>query len=179
MAELFTHMLVGYVVAVVLSWRYEWITYPYVTLVMGAAILPDLNRTELVLPAATIETALGVPWSWTPLHRVSGTFLVVCFGALLAPKRLRRRVFALLVIGATSHYALDLLLYKPPGLVGPFFWPITDYRFALEGFYLSSDRWPALVMTPVAAVVWFLDRRRAGVNDEKSVDCTAIDEPSE
>ena len=102
MAELFTHMLVGYVIAVVLSWRYEWITYPYVTLTMGAAILPDLNRIELVLPAATIEAILGVPWLWTPLHRVSGTFIVVCLGTLLAPKPLRRRVFALLVTSPTT-----------------------------------------------------------------------------
>ena len=165
MADLLTHMLVGYVIAIVLSWRYEWITYPYITLVMGAAILPDLNRIELVLPAATIEAILGVPWLWTPLHRVSGTFLVVCLGTLLAPKRLRRRVFALLVVGAASHYGLDLLLYQPSGLAGPFFWPITDYRLAIEGFYLSSDRWPALVMTPIAAVVWYFDRRRFRADD--------------
>lgn len=157
-------MLVGYTLAVVLSWRYEWITYPYRTLVMGAAILPDLNRLELVLPATTIEATLGMPWSWIPLHRISGTLLVVCLGTLLAPTRLRRGVFALLTIGATSHYMLDLMLYKPSGLFGPFLWPVTDYRFAIDGIYLSSDRWPALVMLTVAVAVWYIDRRHSPNN---------------
>jgi hypothetical protein len=168
-------MLVGYVIAVALSWRYEWIAYPYVTLTMGAAILPDLNRIELALPASTIETVLGIPWSWVPLHRVSGTLLIVCLGSLLAPTRLRRRVFALLAVGATSHYTLDLMLYKPSGLSGPFLWPLTDHRFAIEGIYLSSDRWPALVMITIAAAVWYLDRRRARANGEASVDGSTTD----
>jgi len=173
MPDLFTHMLVGYTLAVVLSWRYEWIAYPHVTLTMGAAILPDLNRIELVLPATTVEATLGIPWSWVPLHRVSGTLLVICLGTLLVPTRLRRRVFALLTIGATSHYTLDLMLYKPAGLSGPFFWPLSEYRFAIEGIYLSSDRWPALVMITVAAIVWYIDRRRSRVNNTSVDDTTA------
>ena len=178
MPDLFTHMLVGYTIAVVLSWRYEWLAYPYVTLVMGAAILPDLNRIELVLPAATIEATLGIPWSWVPLHRISGTLLVVCLGTLCAPTHLRRRVFALLAIGATSHYTLDSLLYKPSGLSGPFLWPISEYRFAIEGIYLSSDRWPVLVMGTVAAVVWYVDRRRSRAN-EMPVDDSTSDNTAE
>ena len=158
MAELLTHVLTGYVIAVVLSWRYEWMTYPFVTVVMAGAILPDLNRLELVIPAAAVEAALGIPFSWTPLHRFGGSFLVVCLGALLAPRRYRRAVFALLAIGAFSHYLLDFFLYKPSGLAGAFLWPISAYRAPVEGFYLSSDRWPAAVATAVAAIVWAVDR---------------------
>ena len=178
MADLLTHILVGYVLAVLLSWRADWITAPYITLVMGAAVLPDLNRIELVIPAATVEATLGIPWSWTPLHRVSGTFLVICLGTLLASKQIRRRVFVLLAIGAASHYALDFFLYKPSGLTGPFLWPLTDHRFAVEGFYLSSDRWPALVMMAIAAIVWFLDRRRTRIDSEVSASRPPIDDPS-
>jgi hypothetical protein len=147
--------------------------------VLDAAILSGLNRIELVLPASTIEAALGVPWSWMPLHRVSGTFLIVCLGTLLAPTRLRRRVFVLLAIGATSHYTLDLMLYKPSGLSGPFLWPISEYRFAIEGIYLSSDRWPALMMITVAAAVWYLDRRRSRTNNETSADDITTDDAVE
>lgn len=159
MAELLTHVLTGYVIAVVLSWRYEWMTYPFVTVVMAGAILPDLNRLELVIPAAAVEAALGIPFSWTPLHRFGGTALVVCIGALLAPKRYRRVVFALLALGAFSHYLLDFFLYNPSGLAGAFLWPLTDYRTPVEGFYLSSDRWPAAVAGFVSVAVWAIDRR--------------------
>jgi hypothetical protein len=44
------------------------------------------------------------------------------------------------------------------GLTLPLLWPITDHRFAMPGLYLSSDRWPAVVATAVAAVVWVVDR---------------------
>lgn len=160
MAELYTHVLAGYVLAILLSWRYEWITYPFVSVVMAGALLPDLNRLELVIPAATVEAALGIPFSWTPLHRVGGTFLVVCIGALLAPRRYRRAVFALLIVGAASHYTLDFFLYRPSGLTAPLLWPITDHRVAVEGFYLSSDRWTAVVATAAAGLVWWTDSRR-------------------
>lgn len=53
-------MLVGYAIAVALSRQYEWIAYPYNTLVMGAAILPDLNQIELVLLATTMQSDVGV-----------------------------------------------------------------------------------------------------------------------
>jgi membrane-bound metal-dependent hydrolase YbcI (DUF457 family) len=176
MADLFTHILGGYVIAVLLSWRADWITGPYVTLVMGAAILPDLSRIELVIPAATVEATLGVSWSWIPLHQVSGTFLVICLGTLLASKRLRRQVFLLLAIGSTSHYTLDFFLYNPSGRTGPLLWPFTDHRFAVNGFYLSSDRWPALVMMIVAATVWLLDRRRSRMNNEVSTNHSPTDD---
>ena len=158
MADLLTHILVGYVIAVLLSWRANRITGPYITLMMGAALLPDLNRIELVLPAATVEATLGIPWSWTPLHRVGGTLLVICLGTLLTSKQLRRQVFGLLAIGAASHYTLDFLLYKPAGRTGPLLWPFTDHRFAIEGFYLSSDRWPAVGAMALAGLVWVMER---------------------
>ncbi|GAB6878836.1 hypothetical protein JCM17823_11100 [Halorubrum gandharaense] len=159
MAELFTHVLAGYVIGTLLSWRYDWVTYPFVTVVMVGAALPDLNRIGLVLPADAVAALLGVPFSWTPLHRAGGTLLVVCLGALLVSRQYRRAAVALLFVGAASHYALDFFLYKPSGVTGPLLWPFRTHGFAVEGFYLSSDRWPAVVVTAVAGVVWAVDRR--------------------
>lgn len=159
MAELFTHIVAGYIIGVVLSWRYEWITYPFVTFVMVGAALPDLNRIGLVVPADTVATILGVPFSWSPLHRAGGTLVIICIGALLVPKEYRRAVFALLFIGAASHYALDFFLYKPSGVTSTLLWPFITHGFEVEGFYLSSDRWPAVVATAAAAVVWAVDQR--------------------
>lgn len=170
MPDLLTHALVGYALATALSWRYEAVKPPFVTFAMVGAVSPDLNRVDLLLPEATVATLLGVPWSWTPLHRVGGSLLVVAVGAALVPRRHRRLAVAVLAVGAASHYALDLLLYKPSGLTFPLLWPFTDHRFALEGRYISSDRWPAAVATAVAAGAWLADRRlatstAAGQND--------------
>lgn len=159
MPELLTHALLGFVLATVLSWRDERVTTPFVTLAMAGALSPDLNRVELLLPAATVESLVGIPWSWTPLHRVGGTVLVVALVAVLVEPKHRRLALAALALGAGSHYALDFLLYKPSGLTSPLLWPFTDQRFAVEGIYVSSDRWPAVVTGVVALGVWLVDRR--------------------
>ena len=164
MADLFTHILFGYVLGIVLSWRYEWISYPFITAVMIGSTLPDLNRIDLVLPSDMISILLGVPFTWSPLHRVGGTFLVVCIGALLVPNASRRVVFALLCTGAASHYALDLLLYKPSGMTSPLLWPFITHGIAVDGFYLSSDRWPVIAAMALAGLVWLIDRRWMSTN---------------
>ncbi|GAB3411228.1 hypothetical protein GCM10027435_02610 [Haloparvum alkalitolerans] len=161
MTDLFTHMLVGYCLATVLSWHVDWITPPLVTLAMGGAILPDLNRIDLLVSDELIATMLGIPFSWMPLHRVGGTLLVVCLGALLTSARHRRAVFALLALGASSHYTLDFLLYKPSGVSSPLLWPFITHGFAIDGIFVSTDRWPAAVALLAAATVWLVDRRRA------------------
>lgn len=178
MADLYTHVLVGYMIGVVLSWRYEWLGNPFVVVVMAGAILPDLNRIELLLSAATIEAAIGFPFSWTPLHRAGGTFLIVCLGALLAAKQYRRAVFALLFLGAASHYLLDFWLYKPSGVSGPLLWPFITDGFRIPGFYLSSDRWPAIVSTAGAIAIWIVDRKWMGIaqSERPSADERVIEE---
>ena len=166
MADLFTHVLVGYVLATLLSWRYEWITPPLVTVAMVGAALPDLNRIGLVVDDAVIAATLGIPFSWTPFHRIGGTILVVLIGALLVPREYRKAVLLLLALGAGSHYLLDFFLYKPSGVTGPLLWPFVTHGFAIEGVYLSSDRWPAVLASAAAVVTWAATRyrRRVGVD---------------
>ncbi|SDK16607.1 LexA-binding, inner membrane-associated putative hydrolase [Halovenus aranensis] len=158
MADLFTHILVGYVVVTALSWRWAWISPQLVTVAMVGSTLPDLNRIDLVLPDSTVEELLSLSFSWTPLHRAGGTLVMIAVGSLLVPKRLRRGVFALLLLGVGSHYALDFLLYKPAGVTADLLWPFTGRQFVIDGFYLSSDRWPAAVATVLALGAWAVDR---------------------
>jgi len=164
MADLFTHLLAGYVLATVLSWRSEWVSAPLVTVAMVGATLPDLDRIEMLIDAAFVEAVLGIPFSWAPLHHVGGTAIVVAIGVLLVPPRLRRATLAMLVLGAASHYTLDFFIYRPSGLAYPSMWPITGRRLANGGFYRSVDRWAALVATLVAGTVWVVDRRRDETN---------------
>ncbi|MWV40021.1 metal-dependent hydrolase [Natrialba sp. INN-245] len=159
MAELLTHVLAAYVLATALSWRYEWITAPFVTVAMAGAITPDLNRLELLLSAETIESVVGVPFDWGAFHTLGGTAVVVAIGALLTPQRYRRAVVAMLALGALSHHVLDVLLISPSGYSYSVFWPLTPYRPPTPNLYLSTDRWPALVAGSVAAVVWLGDQR--------------------
>ena len=159
-AELLTHVLVAYVIATASSLRYPWITPPYVTMAMIGAMFPDLNRIGLFLPEWTVEAILGVPFSWGATHTGGGSLVIVTIGALLVPARIRWRVFAMLLLGMVSHHALDLLLWFPSGYAYPALWPLTSHALPAGNLYLSTDRWPAVLAAAVAALVWYVVRRR-------------------
>lgn len=87
MADVLTHVLVGFVIGTVLSIRYEWMGPEHVTLVMIGALSPDFVKISLVVPDYTVATSLGIPFSWSPLHTLGGSVIVVLLGALLLAPR--------------------------------------------------------------------------------------------
>lgn len=153
MADLLTHVLTGYALATLLSIRYEWIAPRYATVAMAGAIVPDFSRLDLLLDADRIEATLGIPYDWWALHTLGGSLAVCAIAALLVAPAERRRVFALLVLGALSHHALDLLLLNPSSYSYAVAWPLTAYHPPSPDLYLSSDRWPLAVAAAIAAVV--------------------------
>ncbi len=106
MPDLLTHVLVGYSIGTLLSFRDERIRPAQVTLVMVGALSPDLRKIGLLIPDAFVARLVGVPFSWAPLHTLGGTLLVVLFGSLSVAPDYRRQAIALLALGAVS---LDLL----------------------------------------------------------------------
>lgn len=165
MSDLLTHVLTAYVIVTVLSWRYERLTPPYVTVAMIGTLVPDLNRLEFVLPASSVESALGVPFDWNALHTLGGSVSVAVIGALLVPLAYRRRVFVLLCLGIGSHLALDALLVQPTVRSYAVLWPLTEYRPPTIELYRSTDRWPTAVAVVVATSVALETRRRNASNE--------------
>jgi hypothetical protein len=156
MPDLLTHAIVGYIIGTTLAFKYEWITPPWVTIAMMGTFIPDLTKIKLVVESYQIEQLLGIPFDWFGLHTVGGSIISVLIGTVLVPSEYRKRVFALLVVGASSHLLLDSLLITTSGYMSPMLWPITDYGFGMPGFYLSSDRWPAVVAGSIAALLWWV-----------------------
>lgn len=153
MPDWLTHVLVGYALATALSVRLAWLSPRYVTLAMVGALLPDLTKLKLLVPAEAVTATLGVPFDWMAFHTLAGTLVAVLFVAALVPAEYRRRALLVLALGATSHHALDLLLVQPSGLTYPVLWPLTDFRAPSVDLYLSSDREPALVAATLALLV--------------------------
>lgn len=160
MAEWLSHILFAYALATLLSWRYPWITPQYKTLAMIGSFVPDLNRFELLISEHTVEALLGIPFSWSPLHFLSGSLVTVAIGSLLVAPRYRARVFSLLLLGMATHHALDLFLVSLSGYSYSILWPLTQYAPPTPSVYLSTDRWPALVAVLVAGTVRVFDARR-------------------
>ena len=160
MAELFTHVLAGFIVATIASWRYEWITPPLVVACMVGAAIPDLNRLDLLVPAEAITAATGIPWTWGVTHRAGTGLLIALLVTLLVRPDLRRAVFAMCCVGIASHLVIDYILWQSTGYTNLMLWPVLDLTVEYQGFYRSSDRWPAVVATVLAGVVVLVDRRR-------------------
>jgi membrane-bound metal-dependent hydrolase YbcI (DUF457 family) len=160
MPDLLTHVLTGYILATVLSFRYEWLTPQYVTVAMLGALLPDLTKIKLIVASGKVETLLGIPFDWYAVHTLGGALVAVTIGALMTDRENRKYVFALLLLGALSHLFLDALLLKASGYSEMPLWPFTARGLPTPGFYLSSDRWPALVTGTIAVVVWYTRYRR-------------------
>jgi membrane-bound metal-dependent hydrolase YbcI (DUF457 family) len=160
MPDLFTHILVGYVLATLLSMRYEWLTPQYVTVAMLGALVPDLTKIKLLVPSTQVESLLGIPFDWFAIHTLGGALVAVTIGAFTTTPDRRKYIFALLLLGAISHLILDSFLLKASGYSNILFWPFIQRGIPTPGLYLSSDRWPALVTGLLAVLVWYVRYRR-------------------
>lgn len=168
MPDLLTHVLVCYVLATLLSFRYDWLTPAFVTVAMLGALVPDLTKIALLIPSAQVETFLGIPFAWRAIHMFGGTLVAITIGALLTSQKHRRRVFLLLALGAASHHILDAFLINPSGYSYAIFWPFTTYNPPTPNLYLSSDRWPALVLGMLAVTVWYVRYHGSLFSDQQT-----------
>jgi len=165
MPDVLTHVLVGYVVGTLLATRSEDLGHEAVTVTMAGSLAPDLVKIKLLVSDASVESALGVPFSWAPLHAISGAVVVALLAGLVVGPEYRRETTALVAVGAATHLFLDSLLYKPSGYGAELFVPFSVYRFPAGMLYVSSDRWPAAVAGAASACAWgwrrYADRRSA------------------
>lgn len=159
MPDLLAHAFLAYSLLRALSWRYEWITPPLVTAGMAGAFIPDIVKVKLVLPSATVEAFLGVPFAWDPIHQFGGTLICVLIGGALVTHRVRRSVLLVLALGAASHLMADALLLKVSGRSYAILWPLTQWRPPTPGLYLSTQPEPTIVTAALAVAVWGLSRR--------------------
>ncbi len=128
---------------------------------MAGAFIPDLTNIKLVINSGTVEQLLGIPFGWGALHTAGGALVAVFIGVTIVAPHERRRVFALLSVGALSHPLADGLLQKPSGHSCAIVWPLTQYHPPTPGLYLSTQAEPMLVAATVARVLHFVTRYRS------------------
>ncbi|MFP4609113.1 MAG: metal-dependent hydrolase [Candidatus Natronoplasma sp.] len=157
MADLLTHALIGYTMGMLLSWRYKWVKPSYITMIMVGAVLPDVVRIRLLLDPILIETYLGIPFSWAPLHTLGGVLVSGLIITSLFESKMNKRIFLVVMIGALSHLVLDALLITASGHSYAVLWPFTYHRPIIPGLYLSSNVLPAVISSITAAIVWRID----------------------
>jgi hypothetical protein len=154
MTDVLTHVFVGFIIGTALSFRFKWLRRPFVTVVMVGALLPDVAKISMVIPPETVESTFGVTFDWFGFHTPFGTTIVAGIGALLVSDIHRKRVFVLLLLGASSHYVLDSILMSPSRFAYTLLWPFRVQLIPLPMWILSSDRLPAMFTGGVALVLW-------------------------
>lgn len=159
MPDLLSHAFIAYTLCTLLSLRYDWLSPQYVTVGMAGAFIPDMAKIGLVIDGATIGNALGIPFSWFGIHTLGGAAVSVLIGITLVAAPERKRVSALLALGAASHLVADALLMKTSGRSYHVFWPVIQYVPPTPGLYLSTDLWPSLATGGIAVVAWILVRQ--------------------
>lgn len=161
MPDLLAHAFLAYSLGRLLAWRYDWLTRPYVTLVMVGAFVPDLVKIELVAPDGPISRALGVPFDWGSLTTGGGVLVSTLVGVVLLSSAERRRGGGLLALGAGSHLLTDALLLTPSGRTIQPFWPLVQYAVPSPGLYLSTEPGPTILTGLLAGTLWAIDRYRS------------------
>lgn len=159
MPDLLAHAVLGYCLGTALSFRYDWLTPTYVTVVMAGAFIPDISKIYILVPDQAVADALGVPFSWFALHTLGGSAVAVLVGVVLVAGDERRRVLGLLSLGAASHLAADALLLTPTGFSKPMWWPVAHVGLPSPGLYLSTEPTPLFAASAVAVVLWAVRRR--------------------
>lgn len=159
MPDLLAHALIAYTLAVLLSWRYDWLTRPYVTVSMAGALIPDMAKIRLLLPSKQVEL-LGIPMDVQGLHTGGAALLSVLIGVSVVAPRHRKRVFALLSLGAASHLVADAFVLTVSGRSYAIFFPLTPYRPPTPGLYASTQPEPTILAAVAALLVWLATRYR-------------------
>ncbi len=160
MADLLTHIIVGYTVGMLLSWRYEKIHEAHITAVMVGTILPDVIRIHLLIESAWVENTLNIPFSWGPIHTLAGVLILSILFFLFTERRYSKMVLLLVVIGGGSHLLLDSFLSTASGHAFAVLWPFLRSHPLIPGFYVSTDVWPALIAVPIGIMIWAIDTYR-------------------
>lgn len=122
--------------ATLLSWRYEWLSQADAT----GAFVTDRSKAALVVPSPTVEAVLGILFDWVALHTAGGAPLPVLVGVAVVHRTERRRVFALLALGAASNLVADALLLTPSGRSHAVRRPPTRHHLPTPGLYQHRSR---------------------------------------
>lgn len=164
MPDLLSHAFLAYIILRPLSWWSDWLTTPYITAGMAGALIPDIVKIKLVIPAPAVEATLEIPFSWGPLATLAGASICVLIGGVLVDQRRRKKTLLVLSTGAVSHLTADALLINASGRSYSVLFPLTRWQPPTPGLYLSTQPEPTIVTGILAAIIWGVSIWRTETN---------------
>jgi hypothetical protein len=141
MPDWITHVLVVWTLCTVLGFRFKQFSQQNIAVVIMGALIPDIFKIYLVLRLIGIQAESFL----TPIHLPVGSIVVAGIISLFFTDK--RLIFFLLILGISTHYILDLLIFNGGiSLLYPFTplkWQIgiisvTDYSFTIISIITAS-----------------------------------------
>ena len=154
MPDWLTHILAAWIICKLLRIKFRAFDSKNTAIVMVGALIPDIVKAGLLFDFLGTDV-----WDFiAPLHTPIGSMLSAALFSLLFEFEERKRilVFSLLILGASTHLALDFLLMHVSGgmlLLFPFSWHGWQLRvIQCDNYYV------ALMALLLACVIYIISR---------------------
>lgn len=147
MPDWLTHILTPWILCQILGMKFKVFDHKNTIVVMVGALIPDIVKVELLLEFFDINTRFLYP-----LHTPAGSLVLTAVISMMFEKS--RLVFSLLVLGVSTHFALDLLIGHVSGgmlLLFPFGWE--EYQM---GLIQSVDYCVSVVTVLTASAIYLI-----------------------
>ncbi len=148
MPDWLTHILAAWIICKLLRIKFRAFDSKNTAIVMAGALIPDIVKVGLLFDFLGMDV-----WDFiAPFHTPVGSILSAALFSLLFEFEERKRIFSLLILGASTHLALDFLLMHVSGgmlMLFPFSWHGWQLRvIQCDNYYV------ALVALLLACVIY-------------------------
>ena len=152
MPDWLAHILVAYILCSILRIKFKIFSKENTAIVMVGALIPDIVKVGLIFDSLGMDV-----WDFiAPFHTPVGSILSAALFSLLFEFEARKRIFSLLILGASTHLALDFLLMHVSGgmlLLFPFSWG----KWQL-GVIQCDNYYVALIALLLACVIYIISK---------------------
>lgn len=142
MPDWITHIVVAWTLCTLLSFKFKQFNNENIVIVLIGALIPDIFKINMPLNILGIHTSTFI----APIHMPIGSLIIAAIISLFFNEK--KMTFIFLVLGISTHFALDLLLINVNGgmmLLFPFSWatwqlgiiPIDDYNTMILAIILA------------------------------------------
>jgi hypothetical protein len=158
-ADLLTGILVTSALLTAASWWLDRLRPPWIVVGLGGVAIPDLVKVRLLVDGSTVESLLGMPFSWGGIETIGGVALLAGAITMAFDRRWWPRVYSLLIAGGAVGLLLDGLRMFADGRSGTWLFPLLPtYRPPTPGLFVTSDLAVPAVAALAAALVFAADR---------------------
>ena len=152
MPDWLAYILVAYILCSILRIKFKIFSKENTAIVMAGALIPDIVKVGLLFDSLGMDV-----WDFiAPFHTPVGSILSAALFSLLFEFEARKRIFSLLILGASTHLALDFLLMHVSGgmlLLFPFSWG----KWQL-GVIQCDNYYVALIALLLACVIYIISK---------------------